>query len=131
MAHLSIALVLLLGLATAAHANPHETTLQTAKRLTALIEANDAPGLAEMLVGARVPRNFKRGTVRLRTLEQATLWLESGPGLETKGGETCRRSCCAYDQNDGMGWSDVPSHPRRVCFAKGRVTSMALVRGEP
>lgn len=103
--------------------------LELAKALKTAIDKSDNEALAALLVGATVPKNFKKGTQKLATKEAADEWLASGPGLETKGGEKCSGACCTFSENGGNGWGDVPSHPRKVCFAGGKIKSLELTRG--
>jgi len=123
--------VVLAWITAPSHADEATTPLAAAKKLTTAIKNDDRATIATMLVGATVPKNFKKGTVKLATLKEATEWLESGPGLETKGGAKCSGNCCTYDDNGGQGWGDIPSHPQKVCFANGKVTTLKLIRGSP
>lgn len=126
----SLALLAVLSLSSTSVAYADEPSpLQLAKALTQAIEKADNDTIAAMLVGAVVPKNFKKDTQKLATKEAALDWLSSGPGLETKGGEKCSGACCTYSENDGNGWGDVPSHPHKVCFNGGKIKSLALTRG--
>ncbi|MFO0547882.1 MAG: hypothetical protein U0271_05815 [Polyangiaceae bacterium] len=108
-----------------------EQTFLLAHRLDMAIRGSDSDALATMLVGAQVPRNQGQGDVRLTDARAAKDWLEKGPGLESRGVDSCQQDCCVFEDHDGNGWGDIPSHPIKACFVSERVSRLTLERGAP
>ncbi len=100
--------------------------MDSAKQLAAAIRAHDQSILVKMLVHARIRMEPTKRSWRLRTEGAVRTWLEAHE-METKEPISCSKGCCRFDESDP--WSDVPSHPRKACFAAGKLISLALVAG--